>query len=33
VNVARKMGIRTIAEFVENEEVLKVVEDLGIDYA
>jgi diguanylate cyclase (GGDEF)-like protein len=33
VNVAKKMGIKTIAEFVENEEVLKVVKDLGIDYA
>jgi diguanylate cyclase (GGDEF)-like protein len=33
VNVARKMGIKTIAEFVENEEVLEVVKDLGIDYA
>ncbi len=33
VNVAKKMGIKTIAEFVENEEVLEVVKDLGIDYA
>lgn len=33
VSVAKKMGIKTIAEFVENEEVLKVVKDLGIDYA
>jgi diguanylate cyclase (GGDEF)-like protein len=33
VNVARKMGIKTIAEFVENENVLEVVKDLGIDYA
>jgi len=33
VSVARKMGIKTIAEFVENEEVLEVVKDLGIDYA
>jgi FOG: EAL domain len=33
VNVARKMGIKTIAEYVENEEVLEVVKDLGIDYA
>jgi EAL domain-containing protein (putative c-di-GMP-specific phosphodiesterase class I) len=33
VSVARKMGIKTIAEYVENEEVLEVVKDLGIDYA
>jgi len=33
VSVAKKMGIKTLAEFVENEEVLKVVKDLGIDYA
>ncbi|MFZ8787113.1 bifunctional diguanylate cyclase/phosphodiesterase [Thermocrinis sp.] len=33
VGVAKKMGIKTIAEFVENEEVLEVVKDLGIDYA
>jgi EAL domain-containing protein (putative c-di-GMP-specific phosphodiesterase class I) len=33
VNVAKKMGIKTIAESVENEKVLEVVKDLGIDYA
>jgi diguanylate cyclase (GGDEF) domain len=33
VSVAKKMGIKTIAEFVENEKVLEVVKDLGIDYA
>jgi len=33
VSVAKKMGIKTLAEFVEDEEVLKVVKDLGIDYA
>jgi diguanylate cyclase (GGDEF)-like protein len=33
ISVAKKMGIKTIAEFVENEEVLEVVKDLGIDYA
>jgi diguanylate cyclase (GGDEF)-like protein len=33
VSVAKKMGIKTIAEFVENEKVLEVVIDLGIDYA
>lgn len=33
VSVAKKMGIKTLAEFVENENVLEVVKDLGIDYA
>jgi diguanylate cyclase (GGDEF)-like protein len=33
VSVAKKMGVKTIAESVENEEVLEVVKDLGIDYA
>ncbi len=33
VSVAKKMGIKTIAEFIENENVLEVVKDLGIDYA
>lgn len=33
VSVAKKMGIKTLAEFLEDEEVLKVVKDLGIDYA
>jgi len=33
VSVAKKMEIKTLAEFVEDEEVLKVVKDLGIDYA
>jgi diguanylate cyclase (GGDEF)-like protein len=33
ISVAKKMGIKTVAEFVENEEVLEVVKDLGIDYA
>lgn len=33
ISVAKKMGIKTLAEFLEDEEVLKVVKDLGIDYA
>jgi diguanylate cyclase (GGDEF)-like protein len=33
VSVAKKIGIKTIAEFVENEKVLEAVKDLGIDYA
>jgi EAL domain-containing protein (putative c-di-GMP-specific phosphodiesterase class I) len=35
VNVAKKLGIKTIAEFVENEKVVEVVKDkdLCIDHA
>ncbi len=32
-DIARGMGIRTIAEFVENEEILELLEELGVDYA
>lgn len=32
VDVARGMGIRTIAEFVENEQVFNLVKRLGVDY-
>lgn len=31
--IASVMGIETIAEFVENDEILKKVQSLGIDYA
>jgi EAL domain-containing protein (putative c-di-GMP-specific phosphodiesterase class I) len=30
---AHSLGIKTVAEFVHNEEVLKVVKELGIDYS
>lgn len=33
VNVARLMGVRTIAEYVENDSILDAVRVLGIDYA
>jgi diguanylate cyclase (GGDEF)-like protein/PAS domain S-box-containing protein len=33
VNFAKKMNMKTIAEFVENEEILKIVNELGIDYS
>ncbi|WP_448583944.1 bifunctional diguanylate cyclase/phosphodiesterase [Thermocrinis sp.] len=33
VNVAKEMGIKTIAEFVEDDKILEVVKELGIDYA
>ncbi len=32
VDVARGMGIRTVAEFVENEQVYELVGRLGVDY-
>jgi len=32
VDFAKKMGMQTIAEFVENESVYKTVKELGIDY-
>ncbi|MEM7259816.1 MAG: EAL domain-containing protein, partial [Pseudomonadota bacterium] len=31
--VARLLGIKTVAEFVENQEVLDCLRDMGIDYA
>jgi len=31
--VGHVIGIRTIAEFVENEAILKKLRDLGVDYA
>ncbi|WP_304545391.1 bifunctional diguanylate cyclase/phosphodiesterase [Sulfurimonas microaerophilic] len=33
VDFAKKMGIKTIAEFVENEEILLKVKELGIGYS
>jgi diguanylate cyclase (GGDEF)-like protein len=33
VGFAKKMGIKTIAEFVENESILEKVKELGIDYS
>lgn len=33
VDFAKKMNMKTIAEYVENEEILKVVNELGIDYS
>lgn len=32
VQVARSIGVRTVAEFVENEIVLGIVRDLGVDF-
>jgi len=33
VEFARKLGIKTIAEYVHSSEVMDIVKDLGIDYA
>ena len=32
-SIGRTMGLKTIAEFVETEEILEVLKDIGIDYA
>jgi len=31
--IAQIMGIKTIAEFVENEQILDILRDIGVDYA
>ncbi|DAB29244.1 MAG TPA: diguanylate cyclase [Sulfurimonas sp. UBA12504] len=33
VEFSKKLGMKTIAEFVENEEIFKIVKNLGIDYS
>ncbi|MEA2017402.1 MAG: EAL domain-containing protein, partial [Campylobacterota bacterium] len=33
VDFANKLNIKTIAEFVENEKILNIVKELGIDYS
>ncbi len=33
VTLARGMGMKTIAEHVESEEVLRILKDIGVDYA
>lgn len=32
-NISKTMGIKTTAEYVENEEILKCIKEIGIDYA
>ena len=32
-NISKIMGIRTTAEYVENEEILNCIKSIGIDYA
>jgi len=33
VNLSKTLGIKTIAEFVEDEEIYNIIKDCGIDYA
>jgi PAS domain S-box-containing protein/diguanylate cyclase (GGDEF)-like protein len=33
VNFAKQLGIKTIGEFVENEAIFKIMQELGIDYS
>lgn len=33
VDFSKKLGMKTIAEYVENEEIFNIVRDLGIDYS
>ena len=32
VGIAKNLDIHTIAEFVENEEIVSILKDLGVDY-
>ena len=32
ISIAQSMGIKTVAEFVENEEIYELVESFGVDY-
>lgn len=33
VEFAKKLGLKTVAEYVENEEIFNIVKELGIDYS
>ncbi|MDP2893087.1 MAG: EAL domain-containing protein, partial [Sulfurimonas sp.] len=33
VEFSKKLGMKTIAEFVENEEIFLIIKKLGIDYS
>ena len=32
ISIAKTMGIKTVAEFVENDEIYRLVEEFGVDY-
>ena len=32
-NIGHVMGLRTIAEFAENDEIIQVLKEIGVDYA
>jgi EAL domain-containing protein (putative c-di-GMP-specific phosphodiesterase class I) len=32
-NVGKLMGLKTVAEFVENQQILDKITEIGIDYA
>ncbi len=33
VNLAKTLGIKTVAEYVEDEEIYTMIQECGIDYA
>lgn len=33
IEFAKNLGVKTIAEYVENEEIFKIVKNLGADYS
>lgn len=33
INVGHVMGLHTIAEFAENDEIINVLKEIGVDYA
>ena len=33
MNLAKTLGIKTVAEYVEDEEVYEIIKECGIDYA
>jgi EAL domain-containing protein (putative c-di-GMP-specific phosphodiesterase class I) len=33
VDFSKKLGMKTVAEFVENEEIFEIVKSIGVDYS
>ena len=33
VEVSKKMGLKTVAEYVENKKILSILKELKVDYA